>query len=84
MSQVIIKGIVTLFLIGFIVLGFAPTISQLSEDEGMWGTVTDSRAIFLKDNAVTLFYVAGLIGFITVVVWMWNGSQTKGAVTAYG
>lgn len=84
MSQVILKGIIALFLIGFLVLSFSPIISQLAEDEGMWGGVTDSRAVFLRDNAVTLFYVAGMIGFITTVMWMFNASQSKGASSIYG
>ena len=84
MGQVIIRGILALFLIGFLVLAFAPSIDSLASNETLWGEVGDSRALALRDNAVTLFYVAGLISFVMIIVWMWNAAQSRGAVGVSG
>ena len=84
MGQVILRGMVALFLVGFIILAFAPTIDSLVSDQNLWGEVGDPRAILLRDNAVTLFYVAGLIAFVVIIVWMWNASQSRGAIGVSG
>lgn len=75
----ILRGIITIFLIGVIFLGIMPTVYNLSVDEGMWGTVQDSRALFLRDNAMLIFYVSGLIGFFATLVWMFSASSSRGA-----
>ena len=80
MSQTILKGIIALFLIAFVILAFSPVIDNLANNPAMWGGVGDSRALFLRDNAVTLFYAAGLMAFIMIIVWMWTAAQSKGAV----
>ena len=79
----ITRGIVTLFLIGLIFLALMPYVYNLSVDEGLWGNVTDSRALFLRDNAMLIFYVSGLLGFITTIIWMFNASSNKGGIGTY-
>ena len=69
---------------GFIILAFAPAIDSLVSDKQLWGEVGDPRAIILRDNAVTLFYVSGLIAFVVILSWMWNASQSRGAIGATG
>lgn len=78
------KGLITLFLIGIIYLGIMPTVSNLAEDPSLWTGVTDSRALFLRDNAMTIFYVSGFIAFISTIIWMFNASSSKGAVSQFG
>ena len=78
------KGILTIFLIGIIYLGFMPTMSNLAEDPAMWEGVTDSRALFLRDNAMLIFYVSGLLAFFATIVWILNASTSKGAVSQFG
>lgn len=78
--NVIMRGIITIFMIGIIFLGLMPTVYNLSVDDGMWGNVQDSRALFLRDNAMLIFYVSGLIGFFTTIVWMFNASSSRGSV----
>lgn len=80
----VLRGIITIFLIGFVWLGMMPTMNGLATDDGMWGDVTDSRSIFLKDNALNLYYIAGLIALFSTVVWMLNASSSKGGATIYG
>lgn len=82
--NVIGKGIITLFLIGIVYLGMMPTVSTLAEDENLWYGVTDSRALFLRDNAMLIFYVSGVIAFFTTIIWMFNASTSKGAVSQFG
>ena len=84
MGQVILRGIAAMFLVGFIILAFAPMIDSLVSDKQLWGEVGDPRAIALRDNAVTLFYVAGLIAFVMIISWMWNASQSRGAIGVSG
>ena len=84
MGQVVIRGMVAMFLVGFIILAFAPAIDSLVSDKQLWGEVGDPRAIILRDNAVTLFYVSGLIAFVVILSWMWNASQSRGAIGATG
>jgi hypothetical protein len=78
------KGLITLFLIGIIYLGIMPTVSNLAEDPSLWSGVTDSRALFLRDNAMLIFYVSGFIAFISTIIWMFNASSSKGAVSQFG
>ena len=78
------KGIITIFLIGIVYLGIMPTISNLAEDPSLWSGVTDSKALFLRDNALLIFYVSGFIAFLSVIIWMFNASSSKGAVSQFG
>ena len=78
------KGIITIMLIGVVYLGMMPTMSNLAEDENLWTGVIDSRALFLKDNAMLIFYVSGLIAFFATIIWMFNASSSKGAVSQFG
>ena len=78
------KGLITIFLIGIVYLGIMPTVSNLAEDESLWTGVTDSRALFLRDNAMLIFYVSGLIAFFATIIWMFNASTSKGAVSQFG
>ena len=71
-------------LIGIVYLGLMPTISNLAEDPTMWENVTDSRALLLRDNALLIFYVSGLIAFISTIIWILNASSAKGAVSQFG
>ena len=80
----IARGIITIFMIGIIFLGIMPTVYNLSVDDGMWGDVQDSRALFLRDNAMLIFYVSGLLGFFATIVWMFNASSSRGAVSQFG
>lgn len=80
----ITKGIIALFLIGVIYLGIMPTMSNLAEDPNLWVGVVDSRALFLKDNAMLIFYVSGFISFFSVIIWMFNASSSRGAVSQFG
>ena len=73
-----------LFLIGFIFLGMMPTVFNLATDEGIWDEVQDSRAIFLRDNALNIFYISGIMSMFATIIWMFNASQSKGASTVYG
>lgn len=82
--NVIMRGIITIFMIGIIFLGLMPTVYNLSVDESMWGDVQDSRALFLRDNAMLIFYISGLIGFFATIAWMFNASSSRGAVSQYG
>ena len=77
--NVIGKGIITLFLIGIIYLAFMPHVVELTQDESLWADVSDSRALALRDNALLLYYVAGLLAFVTLVIWMFNASSSKGS-----
>ena len=80
----ITKGIIALFLIGVIYLGIMPTISNLAEDPSLWVGVVDSRALFLKDNALLIFYVSGLLAFFSIITWMFNASSARGATSQFG
>ena len=84
MGQVVIRGVLAMLLIGVMILAFAPTIDSLASDPNLWGTVGDSRSLLLRDNAVTLFYVAGLIAYVVIIVWMWNAAQSRGAIGVSG
>lgn len=79
-----LRGIIALFLIGFVWLGLMPTMDGLAKDPNMWGDVTDSRAIFLRDNSVNLYYIGGLIALFATIVWMWNSASAKGGASIYG
>lgn len=78
-----LRGIITVFLIGFVWLGMMPTMNSLVTDDGMWGDVTDSRAIFLKENSMNLYYIGGLIALFSTIVWMLNSASSKGGATIY-
>jgi len=80
----ITKGIIALFLIGIIYLGIMPTVSNLAEDPSLWIGVVDSRALFLKDNALLIFYVSGFLAFFSIIIWMFNASSAKGATSNFG
>jgi len=80
----ITKGIIALFLIGIIYLGIMPTVSNLAEDPSLWIGVTDSRALFLKDNAMLIFYASGLLAFFSIIIWMFNASSARGATSNFG
>jgi len=80
----ITKGIIALFLIGIIYLGIMPTVSNLADDPSLWIGVVDSRALFLKDNAMLIFYVSGLLAFFSIIIWMFNASSAKGATSQFG
>ena len=78
------RGMVTIFLIAIIYLGFTPTVHNLAVDEHLWGNVTDSRSLFLRDNAVLIFQVSGVLSFFMTIVWMLNAATSKGAVSQFG
>ncbi len=80
----ITKGIISLFLVGVIYLGMMPTMANLAEDPNLWVGVIDSRALFLKDNGMLIFYVSGLIAFFSIIIWMFNASSAKGATAQFG
>ena len=82
--NIITRGIVTLFLIGVIFLGLMPTVHDLATNDQLWENVTDSRAVFLRDNAMTVYYISGIFSLFTTIVWMLNASQSRGASTVYG
>ena len=82
--NVTLRGMIAIFLIGFVWLGLMPTMNQLVTDPNLWGDVTDSRAIFLKDNAVNLYYIGGLIALFASIVWMLNSASAKGSASIYG
>ena len=77
--NVIGRGLVVMFLVGIVYLAFMPHIAELTTNEALWVEVADSRAIALRDNALLLYYVAGILAFVVVVVWMFNASSSKGA-----
>ena len=80
----ITKGVIALFLIGIIYLGIMPTVSNLAEDPTLWVGVVDSRALFLKDNAMLIFYVSGLLAFFSIIIWIFNASSARGATSNFG
>jgi len=82
--NVTLRGMIAIFLIGFVWLGMMPTIDGLVKDPNLWGEVTDSRMIFLKDNAVNLYLIAGLVSLFAAIVWMLNSASAKGGATIYG
>ena len=82
--NIITRGIVTLFLFGVIFLGLMPKVHDLATNDQLWDGVTDSRAVFLRDDAMTVFYISGIFSMFTTIVWMLNASQSKGASTVYG
>ena len=77
--NVIGRGLVVMFLVGIVYLAFMPHIATLTTDESLWADVADSRAIALRDNALLLYYIAGILSFVVIVVWMFNASSSKGA-----
>lgn len=79
-----LRGVIALFLIGFVWLGFMPTMNNLVSDDSIWGDVIDSKALFIRDNAMTLYYVAGIIALFATIIWMLNSAQSKGAASIYG
>lgn len=81
--NVILRGMIAIFAIGIVFLSLTPYIDDLATNSSLWGDVIDERAIFLRDNALTLFYVIGLIAFFTVIIWMFNASSRKGATVGY-
>ncbi|MFB5597697.1 MAG: hypothetical protein ACE5RJ_01595 [Nitrosopumilaceae archaeon] len=80
----ITRGMITIFLIGIVYLAMMPTVSNLAEDPVLWEDVTDSRALFLRDNAMLLFYIGGVMGLVFAIVWMLQASSSKGAVSQFG
>lgn len=82
--NVTLRGMIAIFMIGFVWLGLMPTIDQLVKDPNLWGDVVDSRMIFLKENAVNLYLIAGLIALFASIVWMLNSASAKGAASIYG
>jgi hypothetical protein len=77
--NVIVRGMTSLFLIGIIFFGLMPTIYKLNVDPNLWDGITDSRAIFLKDNALNIFYISGLVFMFGIIIWMFNGASAKGS-----
>ncbi len=80
----ITKGIIALFLVGIIYLGMMPVVSNLAEDPNLWIDVVDSRALFLKDNAMLIFYASGLLSFFIIIIWMFQASTARGATSNFG
>ncbi len=78
--NVIVKGIIALFLIGIIYLGVMPTVTNLADDPSLFDGEVSSNTLFLKDNALTIFYVSGLLAFFSIIVWMFNASSSSGAM----
>lgn len=77
--NVVLRGIITLFLIGIVFLGLMPTVNELATDPDRWGETTDSRAVFLRDNAMNIYYISGIIGMFATVVWTMNAAASKGS-----
>jgi len=75
----IVKGVIALFLIGIIYMGVMPTVTNLADDPSLFGDDVSSNTLFLKDNALTIFYVSGLLAFLSIIVWMFNASSSSGA-----
>lgn len=79
-----LRGIIALFLIGFVWIGFMPQMNNLVNDDNIWGDVVDSRALFIKDNAMNLYYIGGIIALFATIIWMFNSAQSRGAASIYG
>lgn len=77
------KGLITLFLIGIIYLSLTPMISNLAQDEILFGGEIDPGTAFLKNNVMLIYYASGLIAFLVVIIWMFNASSASGAVSAF-
>ncbi len=78
--NVIVRGMTALFVVGIIFFGLMPTIYKLTVDPQLWDGISDSRAIFLKDNALNIFYISGVIFMFGIIVWMFNGASNVGSI----
>lgn len=77
----IVKGIIALFLIGIIYLSITPTIVDLANDPTMFSGEMDPNTLFLKDNALLIFYTSGILSFFVIIIWMFNASSASGATS---
>lgn len=78
--NVVVRGMTALFMIGIVFFGLMPTVYKLTVDPQLWDGITDSRAVFLKDNALNIFYISGFIFMFGIIIWMFNGASNKGSV----
>ena len=79
----IIRGVLALFFIGLIWLSMMPEMYKITHNETMWGDVTDTRALGVRDMSWNMYLGAGVIGMFSIFVWMLNASTRKTASTAY-
>lgn len=81
--NVILRGMIAIFSIGFIFMALMPYIYALATDNNLWSEVLDPRAIWLRDNALNIFYITGIVGIFSTIVWIFNASDRKGAISSY-
>ena len=80
----IIKGVIALFLIGIIFLSITPFIINLADDPTLFSGEINEQTLFLKDNALMIWYIAGIFSFFSIIIWMFNASSSSGAVSQFG
>lgn len=80
----IVKGIIALFLIGIIFLSVTPFIINLADDPTLFSGEINEQTLFLKNNVLIIWYVAGIFSFFTIILWMFNASSSSGAMTSFG
>lgn len=79
----IVKGIIALFLIGIIYLSITPLVVDLANDPMLFSGEISPETLFLKDNALLIFYTSGLLTFFVIIVWMFTASSSSGAISQF-
>ncbi len=80
--NVIVKGLIAMFLIGLIYLSLTSTIVNLANDPTLFGGELNDGTMFLKDNVLLIYYTAGLISFFSIIIWMFNASSASGVTSS--
>jgi len=81
--NVIVKGIIALFLISIIYLSMTSTVENLANDPSLFDGEVSSATMFLRDNVMMIYYMSGVFTFFVIIVWMFSASSASGAMTSF-
>jgi hypothetical protein len=74
----IVKGMITLFVIGIIYLSMTSTIVNLADDPTMFSGEISPPTLFLRSTALLIYYSSCLLTFFVIIIWMITASSTIG------
>ncbi len=77
--NVIVKGIISLFIIGIIYLSMTSTVENLANDPSLFDGEISPATMFLRDNVMMIYYMSGIFTFFVIIVWIFNASSGSGA-----